>query len=478
MRCGRSAAARTGRLTSFNWFPVLLVTLLGLAVFFLVRPVVAQAPVYRPRPAGSPFAYWYLEAAAFVPYWLTLLSARRRPLPRTGVVLGGAAVLYLVLIPAPAQQSQDVYQYLVYGKMAAAGINPYVAIPAQTGDPWLAFGLWDDAPTVYGPLWTMLTAGAVRLSAGSLLGAFFTVKTATAALAVGAAALLARSRSSAGHGSATFAAVAFAYNPLVVFSVGLGAHADVAVAAALAGAVVAERRGHGAVTTVLAAAATLVKVYAGVGLIAWLISLAWRRGARVVFGHAALAAAVFAAAYAPFWAGGDTLSGISRVRGLASASLGGTIIRALAGLPNDAAAGASLAGSVVRVLGALALVAAVVMVARSRTTAEEPWKAAALLFAVYLLVTPWYLPWHLLGLVALATAVTDDRLSWPVWVFAGTSLIVASGATTLPAQLAVVGLVIQAILRYAPPVIVYVGQSPSLDPRSVDGGQRGSLRFG
>ncbi|HEX2031658.1 MAG TPA: glycosyltransferase 87 family protein [Actinomycetota bacterium] len=453
MGSGRSARAAVAR--GFGWFTVLVVALLGLAAFFLARPLLDAAPPYRPRPEGSPFAYWYLEAAAFVPYWLALAWPRTARLPATGVVLGGAAVLYLLLIPAPAQQSQDVYQYLVYGKMAAAGINPYTTAPAVTGDPWLAFGLWDDAPTVYGPLWTLLSAGAVRVAEGSLLGAFLTVKSVTAALAVATAALLARSTSGTEGRAANVAAFAFAYNPLVVLSVGLGAHADVAVAAAVAGAVLAERRRRDVVATVLVTAAALIKVYAAVALIAWLIALAWRRGAGRAMGHAAVAAAALITAYAPFWAGAATLSGISRVRGLASASLAGTIIRAITGLPNDAAAGASTAGSVVRVLGSVVLAAAVLMVARSPTTAPHPWRAAALLFGVYVLVTPWYLPWHLLGGLALAAAVSDDRVSWALWVFAGTSLIVASGATLLPAGLAVIGLTVQTALRYGPPVAAY-----------------------
>ncbi|MGH2724396.1 MAG: hypothetical protein ACRDI0_09060 [Actinomycetota bacterium] len=316
---------RTGRLA----FVVLVATLVGVAAFFLVRPLLSGLPAFRPRPAGSPFAYWYLVLAAFVPYWVVVF--RRIALPSPTVLLAVAAVVYLLLVAAQAQQSQDVYQYLVYGKMTGAGVNPYVVAPFRFDDPWLAFSRWDDTTTVYGPVWTLLTAGVTRLAGDSLLGGFLGVKVLTAVLAVGAAALLARALS-VSPDRAGRAVVAFAYNPLVVFSVGLGAHADATVAAALAGAVLAERRGRVLGTTLLVTAAALVKAYAGLALVAWLIAVARRRGARAALVHGGSAVALAVAAYAPFWAGASTLSGIGRVGRLASASLAGSVVRALAGM--------------------------------------------------------------------------------------------------------------------------------------------------
>jgi hypothetical protein len=437
-------------------FPLLAASLFGLALFFILRPALSDLPIYRPRPQGSPFAYWYLVVAAFLPYWWSLAGAGRKPLPRIRVLIAGAAFLYLLFVPAAAQQSQDVYQYLVYGKMAAAGVNPYVVPPVRFPDPWVAFSLWDNMPSVYGPLWTLLTEGVVRMSGRSVGAAFLVMKAIAATLAIGTAMLLARSWSVRGsQDAARFAVVAFAYNPLVVVSVGLGAHADVAVAAALAGGILAERRGKHVLTTLLLVVAALVKVYAGLALVVWLIVLARRRGAGAVIGHGALAAAAVAVAYAPFWQGAATFSWVPVVARLASASLAGTIIRAAAGQADVAAPVATTAALVVRVIGLVVLAAAVVAVARSRRTAADPWRTTALLFGAYVLVAPWYLPWHLFGPLALAAAVPNDRISRALWVFAGTSLIVTSGATLLPAGLAVVGLLIQTVLRYGPPLVAY-----------------------
>src|SRR5262249_51399150 len=92
---------------------------------------------------------------------------------------------------------------------------------------------------------------------------------------------------------------------------------------------------------------------------------------------------------------------------------------------------------------ALAVIAvATSQVARSRRTAAEPWRAAALLFGADVIVAPWYLPWQVLGLLALAAVVSEACLSRPALVFSGTSMFVGGG------------LLAQGIVRYGPPLAV------------------------
>src|SRR6185436_17638694 len=119
-----------------------------------------------------------------------------------------------------------------------------------------------------------------------------------AACAVGCVSVLVRAtavaREQDAHGlrhDAGFVLLAFALNPLVVFSVGLGAHPDIVVAALIAGAVVAEQREQDAATTMLLVLAALVKAYAALILVAWLIALVKRRGARTGVAHAFLCGA-------------------------------------------------------------------------------------------------------------------------------------------------------------------------------------------
>ncbi len=106
--------------------------LLGFALFLLAGPFFDAAPAYRPRPPGTHYAYSFLVIAAFVPYSLAL-----RGRPGLRAALGGAAILWLVLLPAAIVQSQDAYAYLIYGKLwAVHGANPYVVVPqAFASDP-------------------------------------------------------------------------------------------------------------------------------------------------------------------------------------------------------------------------------------------------------------------------------------------------------------------------------------------------------
>jgi hypothetical protein len=429
------------------WFWILAVSLGCLAVFFLVRPAIGPGAYYRPRPAGTTYDYWFLFLAAFVPYGLSLRRGARLPSART--LLWSTGVLYAALIPAPAVQSQDLYQYLLYGKMAAAGTNPYVIAPVATGDPWLGFTLWDDARTLYGPLWTAASAAVVRLWDGRLLEAFLGIKALAGGLAVGAAAMLAAAMRDRDAGAR--AVVAFAWNPLVVASVGLGAHADAGVAAAFAGAMLAHRRGRDGAVTLLLGVASLVKAYAGLAVVAWLIVLWQRRGPRATLLHASAAAFAVAAGYAPFWEGARTFTGLAQVARHSSASLTGAVERLIVGTSGSRTGGVAA----VRGVAALGMAAAVVWLWRRRE--RDPWRAALTLLAAYALLSPWHLYWHLVGAVALAAAVGAGPLVRGVQTFSASSLIVAGASTTFGGAFAGPGLALQTALRYGPPLLAAHG---------------------
>jgi glycosyl transferase family 87 len=468
----RSAGSRGG---SSHAFLVLLATLGGLVAFFLLEGIITNHPYYGPR-AATGYTYWYLVAAGFAPYAWAIHAYRQGARPSMRLLWVGAIVLYVALIPAPALQSQDLYQNLFYGKMALEGHNPYVINAASLQDPWRAWTHWDTTLSLYGPAWTILTAGIVKVSGGHLTTAFLLLKGVTAAFALGAAWALTRVANAQGgrRGGGTagigsdprFAVLAFAFDPMVLFSVGLGAHSDIAVGTAVAWAILAERRGHDRATTVLLGLASLVKVYAAFILVAWLVCLARRHGARTVVANALSVAALAALTYLPFWEGSRTFGGVAQIGRAASTSLVGTVIRLASGHPSDAfAAGSSPAGTVARTVVILLLVIALVAVGRSPRTRDEPWRAGALLFGAYVLLTPWYLYWHLIALVALACVVSDRAIARGTLTFSGTSLFVGSGGVAA-------GLALQAVIRYAPPVAVAVSWSRSRRPLVTS---RGSL---
>ena len=479
--------ARPGRAASAIPLAALVGTLAGLAAFFLVRPALQDLPYYRPRPGGRTYDYWQLVVVASVPWAVAMWSEVRAPRVRPGVLLGIAAVLYVALIPAPAQQSQDVYQYLVYGRMAVDGYSPFAVLPVDANSPWLAYSSWHRTASVYGPAWTALSQVAVWLGR-SLTGAFLIVKAAAAILTVLTAWGLARAaglrRTAPGPGgpegpgsgpvSPSVAVLAFAFNPLVFVSGGLGAHADVAVAAAFAWAVVAERRGRPWRVTALLAVAALVKPYAALGLAVWLIAL-WRRsGPAAAFRHAGASAAAAVVAFAPYWGGLDTFRGLAEIGSRASASLIGSLVRIAAGNPDSANAGATLEGAAGRIVALVLIGAGIAWAARSRTTRDDPWPAAAAVSLLYVAVTPWYLYWHLLGALALAIAAARPALLAGALTFGASSMIVVPGGR-LGGE--VPGLLIQTALRYAPPiaagVLTYTRPRADRRPSSRTGRLRG-----
>jgi alpha-1,6-mannosyltransferase len=438
MRRGRAGRVIRSR-------PILALSFLGLlafALFLLVRPFLDAGPAYRARPPGTTYAYSFLVVAAFLPY-AGAAWASRRGVP-LGLALVGAALLHLILLPAALTQSQDVYAYLFYGKMwAVHGANPVAELPLRfASDPWFPWLRWPDQPSVYGPLWTILTGGIVRLSGGNLMAAVLLVKAVVVALTGVAVAWLARAagerRLDPGR-----TVLLFGWNPIVLVSLPLGGHADAAVAACWAWALLQDRRGRIVTASLLLAAATLVKAYAGIALVVYLVALIRRRRMWVRAGLSAAALAIVS--YLPFLAGSRTLSGIFRVADEVSASLGGGVELLLrAFLPEDAAA------AVVLAMGLAVVVSVIWISSRAATFADDPWPAVSAAFLAYVAVTPWFLYWHQVGLLALAAVAALSPVRAAAYTFSGTSMLTASfGGSGW-------GRAVQTALRYGIPAGAYL----------------------
>ena len=152
-----------------------------------------------------------------------------------GVILTGALLLRLCLLPLPLSLSDDAVRYLWDGRVAAAGQNPYLLAPeserlAPLREPAGGLPPHADVPTVYPPLAIAAFSIAARLpapvaawktlaAAADLLGCLFLIR-------------LARRL-----GLPAARAAWYAWNPLVVLEgAGMG-HVDVLAVAAALGAV-------------------------------------------------------------------------------------------------------------------------------------------------------------------------------------------------------------------------------------------------
>ena len=212
-----------------------------------------------------------------------LAAVRRgwRPDPRA--LLAGGLITAAVFAVLPPIGSVDVLSYASYGRIASLGHDPYLMTPQQlyhAGDPLglLVPPTWRGAPSVYGPLATVVQWAAARIG-GSSMGAVVLVLKISSVLAFGATSIVLYRLAGPDRARRARACLLWAVNPLMLFWLVASAHVDVLVAVALAGSLASVRR-SGFVAGLLAGAAAAVRApaaLAGIG-VAW----ARRRSPRFV----------------------------------------------------------------------------------------------------------------------------------------------------------------------------------------------------
>jgi hypothetical protein len=268
----------------------------------------------------------------------------------------------------------------------------------------------------------------------------------------------------------SFGLLAWALNPMVLLTVPVEAHADVAVAAAFVAAVLARRHNRAGWATALLALGTLVRPYAGIALLLHLASVLRAHGRRAAAVHLGGSAAIAVALLAPFWGGLDTFSGAGEVARRFGVSLAGTLYRLVTGHPGGPIERLDAVGIAIIAVGALAVV--VVSAAALRRVWKAPddgptfTEAVELSFGVALLVSPWFFPWHLLPIVALACTMPSTP--------AGGAVLVATASTSVELRFGprVLRLVLQAAVRYGPPAATWMRlrrRAPARDPSRMPG---------
>jgi hypothetical protein len=472
--------------------PLLLPWLISLAVgTILIGSWFILQPAFGPDGYVGPFVHRFTATwgfnrpilALFVPFGLALWAWRRGARTSLRLLIGGAMVLHVLLLFAPPPQSQDLYQYLFYGRMQMLhppsgtgqmlilhGANPYVVQPStvyswvcpgnlcRTNPTWYTWLHWPNQTSVYGPVWSLLMLGVARVAGSSLLTAFLVYKFVI--LAIDAAIVwmiveAARESHPARDeftGAAGWGVLAYAWNPLVLITVPLGGLVDTAIAACFLGAYLARRRNHMVLVTVLLTAASMIKVYAVIGLLLHLLLLLRERGVRTTARHTAVFGSMAILLTIPYWAGLNTFRGVVHVADLSNKSLTGTIQRILT-IPlrwTGIGEPPRVAGQIVRGVAFAVLAAGVLWAVRRVWREGDLWACVLAVLCLYLLVTPWFLYWYLLTPIVLVAVMPRNRLTDPVLVFSGTGMFTAAFPPWL------FGNVTQALLRYAVPVAVYV----------------------
>jgi Glycosyltransferase family 87 len=458
------------------WLAILFLGLAALGAWFLIGPSLGGTRYYKVGYNRTAYEYSRPIVLLFIPFFLALIAWRRGRRVPLWVLLAGAAVLHVLVLFAPLPQSQDLYQYLFYGRMQAVhGANPFTVNPSTLwADPWFPWIRWNTQPSVYGPAWILLAFGVVKAAGDSLVQAFIGLKLAILLLdaaIVGLILALAKDRPDP-EGAKGWGVLAYAWNPLVLITVPLAGSADVAVAVGLLGAVLARRRGRTGLATVLLTLASLVKAYALIGLLLHLVLLLRERGVKRAAGHAGVAAGLAALAFAPYWSGFSTFQGLVNIARMRNQSLMGSLERVVF-RPLLAAFGYGTPTRGSQLLGkwvaGLLLGALVIWAIRRVRDERSLWFSVLAVMTGYLLLSPWFLYWYILGPLALVAALPRNRLTYPILIFSGTALI---SLYLTPIQ---VLLSVQTLARYAPPILVfaYLGwlarepaEEPLLTPRS------------
>lgn len=100
-------------------------------------------------------------AVLFAAWLAAWIGAAALPERLVAAAVGAAQLVFLL---GPPQPLTDLFNYLVYGGMAARGINPYTHLPlAAPHDAAYALSNWHHLASPYGPLFTLLSEPLARL---------------------------------------------------------------------------------------------------------------------------------------------------------------------------------------------------------------------------------------------------------------------------------------------------------------------------
>ncbi|HMF39665.1 MAG TPA: polyprenol phosphomannose-dependent alpha 1,6 mannosyltransferase MptB [Polyangia bacterium] len=335
----------------------------------------------------------------------------------------GAAAICAALILTPPALSPDLYQFALFGRMVIArGLNPYVTPgDAMAGDPLFPLAAWHQISNHYGPVLVDLCVATAWFGAGKPIAtavAFKALAAASVALTGWAAASLARQENRDG----LLPLMLVTWNPLALLETAGSAHNElIMIGLALCG-VLQWRRGRTTLGLMLLVVSIHVKwitaALAGLVVIAHVRDIAGARARGLALAKfAAIAVAVTAAVYLPFWTGWRSLSA---TWGILSASH-----------PEISKAGAV---SVVNVIlfAATAVIAAAVVARRGRPVVLEMAAVVSLAFVTF--IFPWIFPWYLLPAAGLLAVGPIRRLNGSLLVIttAASMFLMAFWAVLVP----------------------------------------------
>ena len=232
----------------------------------------------RGRPDNFSVSAPYLGVCAllFAVYACVLWLLRGRQSAKTeAVVFWTGAVFLASFFFSPVMLSTDVFAYAFYGRLVSVyGADAYsIHAVYDHSDPFLLLYAHKFFGSVYGPLWTVLSAAITKLTGPHVgLTVFFFRLLAAGSVLSGAALILSVLRRKAPESAAQGMAL-FLWNPVVIMETAGGCHNDATLVALLLLGVWLHTRGLRAAAVVALTLSALLKLITGplVLLYAWAV---------------------------------------------------------------------------------------------------------------------------------------------------------------------------------------------------------------
>jgi hypothetical protein len=226
-------------------------------------------------------------------------------------ILAWVALFSLPLLLLPFMLSRDIYSYVIYGRIAAIyGDNPAITPPiSYAHDSFFQYLIsWKDMPSVYGPVWTLVSTGitqAAEWAGGGLWVYMLAYKLAMIGAHLVSVVLIWHILAAWRPAQQGWGTLLYAWNPVVLIEFAGGAHNDVLMICLILAGVYCAQRGFWRRALVALIGAALVKWIAIILLPLYILTLIaqpqpW--GARIRLGSqiAAIVIGVVLLLYLPY----------------------------------------------------------------------------------------------------------------------------------------------------------------------------------
>jgi len=350
---------------------------------------------------------------AFAAYALSAWRTHARGEINPWWIFGPLLAFEFTLVLLPASFTTDIFNYALYGEMPVFyAANPFIHTPGEFPQNPLFYMIptyWHDAPSVYGPLWIDLSAGIAAAFRSVALADELLAYRLIANLAHGVNATLVwqiarRIRPAA----APAAALAYAWNPLLLLEFSMNGHNDVLMLTLLLGACLTAMERHwklAALLLGLSIATKYTSALVALPLLVWTArqhASSWRVQLRILTSGGLISLAVVCVLYAPWIQGWDTFGPVwywmsgPRIQNFLPEPILTTIASwsAIAFHQEyDAAWNATF--ELFKALAKGALVLLVIWESWRSRTIEQTLRGCARIFLMFLLtVNTWVMPWY------------------------------------------------------------------------------------